>query len=201
MEGVPRHPMEDRDRTTVEYAAGASHPAQIGPYRILTLIGEGAMGIVYEAEQERPHRRVALKIIRPGIATPSMLRRFEHEYEFLGRLQHPGIAQIYEAGVAESAYGPQPYFAMELVRGRRLDEYLRVRAARRSRSSGPRRGHRRRRPARPSSRRDPPRPQARKHPGRPRQASRRCSTSGWRARRAPSCSRRCTRWPAKWSGR
>jgi eukaryotic-like serine/threonine-protein kinase len=127
MEGVPRHPMEDRDRTTVEYAAGASHPAQIGPYRILTLIGEGAMGIVYEAEQERPHRRVALKIIRPGIATPSMLRRFEHEYDFLGRLQHPGIAQIYEAGVAESAYGPQPYFAMELVRGRRLDEYLRVR--------------------------------------------------------------------------
>ena len=77
-------------------------PPSIGPYRILALIGEGAMGIVYEAEQERPHRRVALKIIRPGIATPAMLRRFEHEYEFLGRLQHPGIAQIYEAGVAET---------------------------------------------------------------------------------------------------
>jgi tetratricopeptide (TPR) repeat protein/tRNA A-37 threonylcarbamoyl transferase component Bud32 len=127
MEGAPREPADDGERTTVQYAAGATHPAQIGPYRILALIGEGAMGIVYEAEQERPHRRVALKIIRPGIATPVMLRRFEHEYEFLGRLQHPGIAQIYEAGVAESIYGPQPYFAMELVRGRRLDEYVRVR--------------------------------------------------------------------------
>ena len=105
MEGVPRHPMEDRDRTTVEYAAGASHPARIGPYRILALIGEGGMGIVYEAEQERPHRRVALKVIRPGIVTPPMLRRFEHEGEVLGRLQHPGIAQIYEAGVADSATG------------------------------------------------------------------------------------------------
>jgi tetratricopeptide (TPR) repeat protein len=84
------------------------------------------MGIVYEAEQERPRRRVALKIIRPGVATAAMLRRFEHEYEFLGRLQHPGIAQIYQAGVADTGYGPQPYFAMELVRGRRLDEYVRL---------------------------------------------------------------------------
>jgi len=123
----PRHPADDADRTTVQFAAGEANPARIGPYRILSLIGQGAMGIVYEAEQERPHRRVALKIIRPGVATPAMLRRFEHEYEFLGRLQHPGIAQIYEADVADSSYGPQPYFAMELVRGRRLDEYARVR--------------------------------------------------------------------------
>ena len=127
MEGVYPHPTDDADRTTVQYATGAAHPAQICLYRILALIGEGAMGMVYEAEQERPHRRVALKIIRPGIATPAMLRRFEHEYEFLGRLQHPGIAQIYEANVADSPYGPQPDFAMELVRGRRLDEYVRLR--------------------------------------------------------------------------
>ena len=102
------------------------NPRLRGPFRILAVIGEGAMGIVYEAEQERPRRRVALKIIRPGVATPAMLRRFEHEYEFLGRLQHPGIAQIYQAGVAETGYGPQPYFAMELVRGRRLDDYVRL---------------------------------------------------------------------------
>jgi eukaryotic-like serine/threonine-protein kinase len=107
---------------------GSTQPARIGPFRILTLIGEGAMGMVYEAEQERPQRRVALKIVRPGIVPADVLRRFELEYEFLGRLHHPGIAQIYQAGVEDTAYGPQPYFAMELVRGKRLDEYVRAKA-------------------------------------------------------------------------
>jgi tetratricopeptide (TPR) repeat protein len=83
------------------------------------------MGIVYEAEQERPNRRVALKIVRPGLVPAEGLRRFELEYEFLGRLQHPGIAQIYQAGIADTEYGPQPYFVMELVRGLRLDEFIR----------------------------------------------------------------------------
>ena len=117
----------DADRTTQNVSIGtASHPPRIGPYRVLALIGEGAMGIVYEAEQEMPRRRVALKIIRPGVSTPTMLRRFEHEYEFLGRLQHDGIAQIYQAGIADTGFGPQPYFAMELVRGRKLDDYARL---------------------------------------------------------------------------
>jgi tetratricopeptide (TPR) repeat protein len=127
MDDAQDQPLKDDARTTQQTSTpGPSHPDRIGPYRIVALIGEGAMGIVYEAEQERPRRRVALKIIRPGVATPTMLRRFEHEYEFLGRLQHPGIAQIHQAGVADSGYGPQPYFAMELVRGRRLDEYIRL---------------------------------------------------------------------------
>ncbi|HEX2446101.1 MAG TPA: serine/threonine-protein kinase [Vicinamibacterales bacterium] len=99
---------------------------QIGPFRIIGPIGEGAMGIVYEAEQERPQRRVALKIVRPGMVPAAVLRRFELEYELLGRLHHPGIAQIYQAGVEQTEYGPQPYFAMELVRGKRLDEYIRT---------------------------------------------------------------------------
>ena len=117
----------DADRTTQHPSgSGTSHATRIGPFRVVALIGEGAMGIVYEAEQERPRRRVALKIIRPGVSTPAMLRRFEHEYEFLGRLQHDGIAQIYQAGIADTGFGPQPYFAMELVRGRRLDEYARL---------------------------------------------------------------------------
>jgi serine/threonine protein kinase len=93
---------------------------RVGPFRIVRPIGEGAMGIVYEAEQERPQRPVALKIVRPGMVPAAVLRRFELEYEFLGRLHHPGIAQIYQAGVEETGYGPQPYFAMELVRGQRL---------------------------------------------------------------------------------
>jgi len=95
----------------------------IGRYRILRLLGEGGMGAVYEAEQDNPRRTVALKIIRPGFATPETLRRFQDESQALGRLQHPGIAQIYEADIADTGSGPQPYFAMELVRGLPLDEY------------------------------------------------------------------------------
>ncbi len=66
---------------------------------------------------------MALKVVRPGYASPKLLRRFEHEAEVLGRLLHSGIAQIYEAGTADLGAGPQPYFAMELVRGRPLTEY------------------------------------------------------------------------------
>src|SRR5271168_4851612 len=98
----------------------SSLPAEIGHYKIVRRIGEGGMGTVYEAEQERPRRTVALKVIRPGFASPSLLRRFEQESQALGRLQHPGIAQIYEAGTAESDFGPQPYFAMEFIEGRSL---------------------------------------------------------------------------------
>ena len=116
------------DRTT-RFAPGSARfvGSELGPFRLIRQIGEGAMGVVYEAEQDKPRRHVALKILRPGLLTPSMLRRFEHEYEFLGRLQHPGIAQVYQAGIADNGHGPQPYFAMELVRGRRLDDYARAR--------------------------------------------------------------------------
>jgi serine/threonine protein kinase len=92
-------------------------------YRIVRLIGEGGMGAVYEAEQDHPSRTVALKIIKPGLSSPKLLRRFEQESEALGRLQHPGIAHIYEAGTADTGFGPQPYFAMELIRGRTLTDY------------------------------------------------------------------------------
>jgi serine/threonine protein kinase/Tfp pilus assembly protein PilF len=100
------------------------HPTEVGAYRVIRVIGEGGMGVVYLAEQPRPKRQVALKVIRPGLASPAMLRRFEYEGELLGRLDHPGIARIFEAGVAETGMGPQPFFAMELVQGRRMDEYL-----------------------------------------------------------------------------
>jgi hypothetical protein len=81
------------------------------------------MGVVYVAEQDRPHRTVALKVIKPGLATPSILRRFEHEAEVLGRLHHPGIAQVYEASTAEGPLGPQPFFAMELVDGKPITAF------------------------------------------------------------------------------
>jgi serine/threonine protein kinase/tetratricopeptide (TPR) repeat protein len=107
-----------------ENAAAGSLPAFIGRYRVIRLLGEGGMGTVYEAEQDEPRRVVALKVIRPGLATPERLRRFRHESQALGRLQHPGIAQIYDAGAADTGFGPQPYFAMELVRGESLDRYV-----------------------------------------------------------------------------
>src|SRR5262249_38323096 len=105
--------------------AGPALPARVGRYRILRLLGEGGMGAVYEAEQDNPRRAVALKVIRPGLVTPSLFNRFSQEAQILGRLHHPGIATIYEAGVAEDG---QPFVALELVRGVALDEYVRLRS-------------------------------------------------------------------------
>lgn len=103
-------------------------PQRTGKYTIVGVLGEGGMGVVYLAEQDRPRRKVALKVIRPGLLTPRMLRRFEHESQILGRLQHPGIAQIHEAGMADHGSGPQPYFAMEHVEGLPLAEYAKAKA-------------------------------------------------------------------------
>jgi tetratricopeptide (TPR) repeat protein/predicted Ser/Thr protein kinase len=118
------------DRAELVGAAAAgiptALPAIIGRYRILRLIGEGGMGTVYEAEQEQPRRTVALKVIKPGLASPELLRRFEQESQALGRLQHSGIAQIHEAGTADTGFGPQPYFAMEFIRGQSLLEYAKA---------------------------------------------------------------------------
>ena len=96
---------------------------RVGSYRILDVLGEGSMGVVYRAEQDNPHRVVALKVLKAGGATPAALQRFQHEAQMLGRLQHPGIAQIFEAGTADPGYGPQPFFAMELVHGMPLKDY------------------------------------------------------------------------------
>jgi tetratricopeptide (TPR) repeat protein/predicted Ser/Thr protein kinase len=97
--------------------------ATIGHYRVERLLGEGGMGRVFLARQDRPDRRVALKLIRAGLASPRLLRRFELEAEVLGRLQHPGIAQVYQAGTFATATGPQPYFAMEYVEGEDLKRF------------------------------------------------------------------------------
>jgi serine/threonine protein kinase len=98
-------------------------PGRIGQYAIRGEFGTGGMGVVYLADGERPRRAVALKVIRAGVATASMIRRFELEGQVLGRLQHPGIAQIFEAGMAEIGGAQRPFFAMELVQGRPLTEH------------------------------------------------------------------------------
>jgi eukaryotic-like serine/threonine-protein kinase len=104
-------------------SVGRQFPTNIGRYRIVRLLGEGGMGAVYEAEQDQPRRRVALKVIKAAWASPETLRRFDQEFQALGRLHHPGIAQIYEAGTADTGFGFQPYFAMEIIRGEPLGEY------------------------------------------------------------------------------
>ncbi len=99
-------------------------PKEIGPFKILRVLGEGGMGIVYEAEQSHPLRRVALKVIRPEAISRSARQRFERETKLLGRLKHPGIAQIFDAGEASADGTTCPYFAMELIEGLPLVEYV-----------------------------------------------------------------------------
>jgi tetratricopeptide (TPR) repeat protein len=101
----------------------ATVPEQIGRYRICRVIASGGMGMVYEAQQDHPQRLVALKVLRRDAASPSALKRFKHETEILGRLKHPNIAQVYDAGTFDEGGGAQPYFAMELVKGRPLTAY------------------------------------------------------------------------------
>lgn len=100
-------------------------PQSIGPYRVVRLIGEGGMGLVYEAEQTSPKRRVAIKVIARGVATRAMLARFRNEAQVLGQLKHPGIAQIFEAST-DVATG-QAFFAMEYVEGPPLTRFVRDR--------------------------------------------------------------------------
>ncbi|MDG2200264.1 MAG: protein kinase [Phycisphaerales bacterium] len=101
-----------------------SHPKRISTYTIRRLIGSGGMGTVYEAAQDSPRRRVAIKVLKAGMSSRSALRRFEYESQVLGRLRHQGIAQIYEAGTWESDHGNVPWFAMEYIpNAKTLTEY------------------------------------------------------------------------------
>lgn len=111
-------PGPSHDKAASEY--GWSVPG----YRVLARIGEGGMGAVYEADQMQPPRRVALKVVRQAASDdPYYKRLFEREVSILARLQHPGIAGIYDCGQTSSG---QQFFTMELVRGVSLDEYARV---------------------------------------------------------------------------
>ncbi len=97
----------------------------LGGFVLTRRIGTGGMGAVYEAQQQRPARRAAVKVLRSAFVTPRLLRRFEFEAELLARLRHPGIAAVYAAGTFEVAGEPQPWLAMELVDGERLDVFAR----------------------------------------------------------------------------
>ena len=114
-------------RETDEDRIAGLFPQLRGHYRILRLIGEGGSGAVYEAEQLSPRRMVALKALRPGRTSRRALRRLEVEAHVQGRLQHPTIAQVYEAGVADADHPDQAFIAMELVRGVPITAHARLR--------------------------------------------------------------------------
>src|SRR5437868_5524707 len=93
----------------------------IGPYKLVEQIGEGGFGLVFMAQQQQPVRRkVALKILKPGMDTRQVIARFEAERQALALMDHPNIAKVLEGG--ETASG-RPYFVMDLVKGAPITEY------------------------------------------------------------------------------
>ncbi len=112
----------------LEQPAGAPAPTveptlegrRVGPYRIVRQIGQGGMGTVYLAEREDVQKQVALKLVRAGLSSPDHVQRFLVERRVLARLEHPNIARLLDAGVAEDE---RPFFALEYVEGRPIDAY------------------------------------------------------------------------------
>jgi serine/threonine protein kinase len=128
----PPRDVETIGATRTGYGSGlVNHdpalPSHVGDYAILGRLGEGGMGVVYEAEQRNPKRRVALKVIRGGQFVDELrVRMFQREVESLARLKHPDLAAILEAGRTDDG---EHYFAMELVHGVTLDAYIAARTA------------------------------------------------------------------------
>jgi eukaryotic-like serine/threonine-protein kinase len=114
-------PVPPADPTPREGINAPDHPAQIGPYRITGMLGEGGMGIVYRAEQTAPVRRdVALKILKLGMDTRQVMLRFDTERQALAVMDHPSIAKVFDGGATDAG---RPYFVMELVQGVPLTQY------------------------------------------------------------------------------
>ena len=115
-------PDENEPVPTASFADGVARPGgQVGPYKLLSILGEGGSGIVYLAERLRPvKRRVALKVIKPGMDTKQVIARFEAERQALALLGHPNIAHVFNAGATEAG---RPYFVMEYVKGVPMTEH------------------------------------------------------------------------------
>ncbi len=106
---------------TVDHPISERAGTVIGPYKLLQLIGEGGMGVVFMAEQTEPiQRTVALKIIKPGMDTRQVIARFEAERQAVAMMEHPNITRVIDAGATETG---RPYFVMELVKGVPITRY------------------------------------------------------------------------------
>jgi eukaryotic-like serine/threonine-protein kinase len=117
----PSEPGHPSDQTAPSPWESRGDPEHIGPYRLLDVLGEGGMGVVYLAEQAEPiRRRVALKIIKLGMDTRDVVARFDSERHALAVMDHPNIARVLDGGATETG---RPYFVMELVRGTPITDY------------------------------------------------------------------------------
>ncbi len=115
---------ETQDGSTISPVVPNDLPRQIGPYRIIELLGKGGMGMVLLGESDLPKRKVAIKLMLSSQFDADALSRFRQEMEVLARLEHPGIGRLYEVGSIELAGTEQPWYAMEYVPGLQLDEYV-----------------------------------------------------------------------------
>ncbi|MHC4559011.1 MAG: protein kinase domain-containing protein [Planctomycetota bacterium] len=115
-------PGEDELTSTASFGGSAVRlGGHVGPYKLLSTLGEGGFAVVYLAEQEKPiRRRVALKVLKPGMDSKQIIARFEAERQALALLDHPNVAHVYDAGTTKHGI---PYFAMEHVRGLPLTEH------------------------------------------------------------------------------
>ena len=139
--------------------------SRIGPYNLIRKVGEGGMGVVFLAEQERPVRRtVALKVIKPGMDSAQVIARFEAERQALALMDHPNIAKFLDAGTTDTG---RPYFVMELVEGVPITEYCDQNRLTPRRAAGAVRARLPGDPARAPEGDHPPRHQALQRPGHP----------------------------------
>ncbi len=116
-----KRPEENEPVPTASFAEAGVSGDWIGPYKLLSILGEGGFAVVYLAEQQgQVKRRVALKVIKPGMDTKQVIARFEAERQALALLDHPNIAQVYDAGTTPTG---RPYFVMEHVKGLSLTRH------------------------------------------------------------------------------
>ena len=109
------------DASTVDVALAEKPGTRIGPYKLLQEIGEGGFGVVYMAQQDEPvRRRVALKIIKPGMDSRDVIARFEAERQALALMEHPNVARVLDGGATSSG---RPYFVMDLIKGVPVTQY------------------------------------------------------------------------------
>jgi len=115
---TPPHPPAMAHPPT-EFGEGIG--SKIGPYKLMSVLGEGGFGVVYLAERREPHvQRVALKVIKPGMDSKAVIARFEQERQALAVMDHPNVAKVYDAGTTSNG---RPYFVMEHVQGEPITKY------------------------------------------------------------------------------